>query len=130
MTMKRQETGMRKIFLLPTVVLLSMTAWAGDKEMQGTLVSESSVACGSEAKGKKSTQLMCQEYVIRTDTTEYHVRQEKEAHKALIPVNAPVELTLKKDKMKFKVNGKEYEMLVVSESAVPAGAAPAAPSKP
>ena len=121
---------MRKIFLLPTVVLLSMTAWAGDKEMQGTLVSESSVACGSEAKGKKSTQLMCQEYVIRTDTTEYHVRQEKEAHKALIPVNAPVELTLKKDKMKFKVNGKEYEMLVVSESAVPAGAAPAAPSKP
>ncbi len=114
---------MRKTFLLLTsVIVLGMMAWAA--EMQGTIVSESSVPCGSEAKGKKSTQLMCQEYVIRTDTTEYHVRQEKEAHKALVPVNAPVELTLKKDKMKFKANGKEYEMLVVSESAAPAATAP------
>jgi hypothetical protein len=114
---------MRKTFLLLTFVALSLMAWAADKE-QGTIISESSVACGSEAKGKKQTELMCQEYVIRTDTTEYHVRQEKEAHKELLPVNAPVELTLKKDKMKFKVNGKEYEMLVVSESAIPAAAPP------
>lgn len=116
---------MRKTFLVlcfvaSSIVAFSMTAWASDKEMQGTIVSENSVACGSEAKGKKSTPMMCQEYVIRTDSTEYHVRQEKEAHKGLLPVNAPVELTLKKDKMKFKVSGKEYEMLVVSESAVPA----------
>jgi hypothetical protein len=105
---------------------LTMTAAAKDKEMQGTIVSENSVPCGSEAKGKKQTmQLMCQEYVIRTDTTEYHVRQEKEAHKEMLPVNAPVELTLSKDKMKFKVNGKGYEMLVVSESAAPAATSPA-----
>jgi len=65
--------------------------------------------------------------VIRTDATDYHVRQEKEEHKALLPVNAPVELTLSKDKMKFKVNGKGYEMLVVSESAAPMGAPTAAP---
>jgi hypothetical protein len=63
---------------------------------------------------------MCQEYVIRTGATEYHVRQEKEAHKEMLPVNAPVELSINKDKMKFKVNGKSYEMLVVSESAAPA----------
>ncbi len=113
---------MRKMFLLLlTVVALAMTAVATDSPMQGTIVSESSVSCGSQAKGKKQTvEMMCQEYVIRTDTTEYHVRQEKEAHKALLPVNSPVELTLKKDKMKFKVEGKEYEMLVVSESAAPA----------
>ena len=113
---------MRKMVLLLAVVALGVgAAWAKDA-MQGTLVSENSVACGSEAKGKKQTvEMMCQEYVIRTDTTEYHVRQEKEAHKALLPVNSPVELTLHKDKMKFKVNGKEYEMLVVSESAAPAG---------
>jgi hypothetical protein len=105
---------------------LTMTAAAKDREMQGTIVSENSVPCGSEAKGKKQTmQLMCQEYVIRTDTTEYHVRQEKEAHKEMLPVNAPVELTLSKDKMKFKVNGKGYEMLVVSESAAPAATSPA-----
>jgi hypothetical protein len=112
--------------LLMAVLALGMMAVAKDKEMQGTIVSENSVPCGSEAKNKKQTmELMCQEYVIRTDTTEYHVRQEKEAHKEMLPVNAPVELTLSKDKMKFKVNGKGYEMLVVSESAVPAAASPA-----
>ena len=115
---------MRKTFLLLAVVVVSLgmsAAWAKDKEMQGTIVSENSVPCGSEAKNKKqSVSMMCQEYVIRTDATDYHVRQEKEEHKALLPVNAPVELTLSKDKMKFKVNGKGYEMLIVSESAAPA----------
>ncbi|HEY6337015.1 MAG TPA: hypothetical protein VIW68_00835 [Candidatus Sulfotelmatobacter sp.] len=114
---------MKKTFLLLAVVflgemVLGVGAAAAKDKMQGTIVSESSVACGSQAKGKKETvQVMCQEYVIRTDTTEYHVRQEKEAHQAMLPVNAPVELSLSKDKMKFTVNGKSYEMLVVSESA-------------
>jgi hypothetical protein len=128
-----QETIMRKMFLMLTIVAACMgTASAKDKEMQGTIVSENSVSCGSQAKGKKSTDVMCQEYVIRTDTTEYHVRQEKEAHKELLPVNAPVELSLNKDKMKFKVNGKGYEMMVVSEAAVttPSAAAPSTAAAP
>jgi len=100
---------------------------AAKEMMQGKIVSENSVNCGTQDKGKKKTvQMMCQEYVIRTDTTDYHVRQEKESHKDILPVNAPVELTLSKDKMKFKVNGKEYEMMVVSEAAAPAPGAPAA----
>jgi len=119
---------MRKSFLLlMTVAALGMMAAASEKEtMQGTIVSENSVSCGTQEKGKKKTvEEMCQEYVIRTDATEYHVRQEKEAHKDILPVNAPVELTLNKDKMKFKVNGKSYEMMVVSEAAVPAAGTPA-----
>ena len=121
---------MRKLVLMLGVATLSASmATAKDTVMQGTIVSESSVPCGSEAKGKKQTvDLMCQEYVIRTETTEYHVRQQKEEHKALLPVNAPVELTISKDKMKFKVNGKGYEMLIVSESAVTAPAAAPAPA--
>lgn len=66
--------------VLPLAILtLGMTLTAAAKdEMQGTLISENSVQCGSQAKNKKQTmELMCQEYVIRTDTTEYHVRQEK-----------------------------------------------------
>jgi hypothetical protein len=114
---------MRKALLAVTVLSLGLTAGAKDKEMTGTIISENSVQCGSQAKGKKTSDLMCQEYVIRTETTEYHVRQEKEGHKEMLPVNAPVELTISKDKMKFKVNGKGYEMLVVSESAAPAAAA-------
>jgi hypothetical protein len=121
-----------KTILLSAVLLsLNLTAAAKDNVMQGTLISENSVDCGTQAKGKKqTTDLMCQEYVIRTETTEYHVRQEKQAHKEMLPVNAPVELTINKDKMKFKVNGKSYEMLVVSEAAAPAAAAPAAAPKP
>ena len=121
--MKRTE-----MVLLLALLAVGVTATAKD-EMQGTIVSENSVQCGSQAKGKKqTTELMCQEYVIRTGATEYHVRQEKEAHKEMIPVNAPVELSLSKDKMKFKVNGKSYEMLVVSESAAPVAAPAAAPA--
>jgi uncharacterized low-complexity protein len=112
---------------LATLMLAAIAAQAKD-EMSGTIVSENSVQCGTENKNKKkSTDMMCQEYVIRTGSTDYHVRQEKEAHKELIPVNAPVELSIKKDKMKFRVNSKEYEMLIVSESSAPApGATPAA----
>jgi hypothetical protein len=122
---------MKSNCLLLALLLLGALAAAKDNPMQGTIVSENSVSCGSQADGKKkTTELMCQEYIIRTESTDYHVRQEKEAHKALLPVNAAVELTLKKDRMKFKVNGKEYEMLIVSESAAPSTAAPAATSKP
>jgi hypothetical protein len=126
-----EETAMKSHYPLLVFLLFGAFAVAKDTPMQGTIVSENSVSCGSQADGKKkTTELMCQEYVIRTDATEYHVRQEKEAHKALLPVNAAVELTLKKDRMKFKLNGKEYEMLIVSESAASSAAAPAAASKP
>jgi hypothetical protein len=128
---------MKKMFPLLTgmvlcAVVLGVGAAAAKDKMQGTIMSENSVSCGSEAKGKNKKEtvtLMCQEYVIRTGTTDYHVRQEKEAHKAMLPVNAPAELSLSKDKMKFTVNGKSYEMLIVSESAAPTTAtAPAAAS--
>jgi len=80
-----------------------------------------SVSCGSQIKNKKeTTELLCQEYVVRTDTTEYHIRQEKHAGQELIPVNTNIEFTLDKDKMKFRANGKKYEYLVVSEAAVAA----------
>ena len=65
--------------------------------------------------------MLCQEYGVRTETTGYHVRQEKHADQELLPVTTGMELTLDKDKMKLKANGKKYEYLVVSETA------PAAP---
>jgi hypothetical protein len=120
----------RKTFVLVAVAVLAGIPAAAKEPQAGTIVSESSVACGSQVKNKKQTaDLLCQEYVVRAEGTEYHVRQEKPADKALIPVNTSVEFTLEKDKMKFKANGKKYEYLVVSETAAPATAA-AATQKP
>lgn len=113
---------MKKTYWLAAMVALAAIPAAANEPQPGTIVAESSVPCGSQVtnKGKGTTQVLCQQYVVRTDTTEYHVRQEKPADKALIPVNTPVEFTLDKDKMKFKANGKKYEYLVVSETAVTA----------
>jgi hypothetical protein len=108
----------RKTFVLLAAVALAGIPAAAKEPQTGTIISESSVACGSQVKNKKQTaDLLCQEYVVRAEGTEYHVRQEKPADKALIPVNTSVEFTLEKDKMKFKANGKKYEYLVVSETA-------------
>jgi hypothetical protein len=117
---------MRKRLMFVAAVVLAGIPAAAKEPQAGTIVSESSVACGSQVKNKKQTaDVLCQEYVIRTETTVYHVRQEKPADKALIPVNASVEFTLDKDKMKFKAEGKKYEYLIVSESAAPVTAAAA-----
>ena len=110
---------MRIAYLLVAAVLLAEIPAAAKEPQAGTIVSESSVACGSQmAKNKKGTmEVLCQEYVVRTETTEYHIRQEKAAKQEMIPVNTSIEFTLDKDKMKFKANGKKYEYIVVSESA-------------
>ena len=96
---------------------------AGNKPQFATIISENSVVCGSTVeKGKKNKQMtvevLCQEYVVRTEGTDYHIRQTKPSEKALIPVNTAIEFTLDKDKMKFKANGKSYEYVIVSEAAV------------
>jgi hypothetical protein len=110
---------MKRIYLLAGAMILAAMPAAAKEPQPGTIVAESSVACGSKVKNKKeTTEVLCQEYVVRTETTEYHVRQEKPANKALIPVNTPIEYTLDKNKMKFTANGKKYEYLVVSETAL------------
>jgi hypothetical protein len=114
---------MRKPFLLAVVVFSgAIVVQAGNKPQGGTIISENSVACGSTLeKGKKnkqtSVEVLCQEYVVRTAGTDYHVRQVKPSDKALIPINTSIEFTLDRDKMKFRANGKSYEYLVVSEAA-------------
>ena len=115
---------MKKTFLLAAVgVLAAICAQADDKTQTGTIISESSVSCGSKLEKKKQTELLCQEYVVRTDTTDYHIRQMKPVEKELIPINTPIEFSLDKDKIKFKAGGKSYEYIVVSESAAAADAA-------
>ena len=89
----------------------------------GTIISEASVSCGTKTQGKKqSSELLCQQYTVRTDTTEYQIRQPKPASKAIVPANTVIDFKIDKDKMKFTADGKKYEYLVVGTSAIPAAA--------
>ena len=74
---------------------------------------------------KSSTAVLCQQYVVRTATTEYEIRQPKPSEQAIIPANSTIQFATNKDKMKFKLNGKSYEFLIVGTSAITAqGATP------
>jgi hypothetical protein len=116
---------MKKPLLLAVVVIFAtMFAHAGDKSQAGTIISENSVSCGNKLEKKKETELLCQEYVVRTGSTDYRIRQPKAIERELIPINTPIEFKLDKDKIKFKANGKSYEYVVVSEIAADAAAAP------
>lgn len=111
---------MKKMLLLMGVTAMGATfSLAGQKPMNGTIISEASVDCGTKKQGRKeSTALLCQQYTVRTETSEYQIRQEKPGGKAILAANTPIEFTLDKDKMKFKANGKKYEFLVVGNSAI------------
>jgi hypothetical protein len=87
----------------------------------GSIVSMNSVPCGSVGKRhKKTLELLCQEYVVRTDTLEYHIRQQGQKHADLLPVGEQAEFRLVKDTMHLRVSepdgktGKEHEYLVTS----------------
>jgi hypothetical protein len=113
---------MKRQFVVLAVVVFGVTCIGAAKDPEtATIVSEKSVECGTKNQGKKkSTEVLCQQYTVRTATTEYQIRQEKPADRAIIPANTAIEFTLNKDKMKFKANGKSYEYLVVGTSAVSA----------
>jgi hypothetical protein len=113
-----------KRFSLAIVVCLLVPIFAGAKQpvyQTGTIVSMNSVRCGSRGKRHKSTlELLCHEYVIRTDSLEYHIRQQGDEHTDLLPVGQQAEFRLVKDVMRLRVSeqdgktSKEHAYLVVS----------------
>jgi hypothetical protein len=120
---------MKKSLLVCTVLSMAAAlASAGPQPRSGTIVSQTSVACGEKKSKKQDLDLMCQQYVVRTTTTDYTVRQEKPANQALIPLSIPVEFTLDKNKMKFKANGKSYEYQVVGQAMAPTGTSQTSPA--
>ena len=112
---------MKRILLFVAVVLVTLDiAAAGPKPQTGTIVSQSSSACGQKKSKKSDLDLMCQQYVVRTATIDYTVRQQKPSDQTLIAPNTPVTFTIDKNKMKFKASGKSYEYLVLSQTAAAA----------
>ena len=94
--------------------------FAKDAYQPCTIVSMSDVACGSHRTvgWNKSADVLCQEYVIRTATLEYHIRQPKDKHASLLPIGAQAEFLVHKDEIKLRVNGKVRTFTVTGASAL------------
>ena len=110
-----------KALALAAVAFCAAFSLGKNPPASGTIISQESVDCGTKNHGKKSsTPVLCQQYVVHTATTEYKIRQPKPSDSNLIPPNTPIQFTIDKTKMKFKVNDKSYEYLIVGTSALSA----------
>jgi hypothetical protein len=113
---------MRKSLTFFTLLLISTAAAGGPKPQPGTVISHTSVGCGTKKSKKQDIDLLCQQYAVRSGATEYTIRQPKPSDQTLISLNTAIQFTLDKNKMKFKVDGKSFEFIVVSQAAASATA--------
>ena len=107
------------LLLFAAWAFCAILAQAANLPQTATVISENSVNCGSKG-GKKSIDLLCQDYIVRTSSVEYHIRQKKPSNQALVPVNTKITFTIDKDKIKFNIDGKSHEYIIVSEAAISA----------
>ena len=72
---------------------------------------------GTDSGHKKTHALLCQEYLLQSDTVIYHIRPRDEKHPVLRPVGQKAQFRIQKDKMLLQVedvDSKEREYNVVS----------------
>jgi hypothetical protein len=123
-----------KIRVLLPIVLLASSAMAKDQKFyqKGTLSEMNSVECGfDENSGKKfsgmvlgtdsahvkTTKMLCQEYVLKSDRTTYRIRPRDDKHPVLLPVGETAQFRLKKDRLVLRVvegDDKERDYNVIS----------------
>src|SRR5437868_4565312 len=72
---------------------------------------------GTDGAHKKSREMLCQEYVLKTDRVMYRIRPREEKHPVLLPVGERAQFRIKNDKLLLAVpelDGKEREYSVTS----------------
>jgi len=108
-----------KVRPILVVGLLLTTSWSyAATATSGTVVSMTSVECGTKKKKKESTALLCQQYLVHTASSEYKIQQQKPGDQHVIPANTPIQFTISKNKMKFKYDGNKFEFIIVSTAAI------------
>lgn len=126
-----------KSLVFVSMLLVGTFAVANDKNYEkGTLKEMTSVECGLDQKNSKSfvgdllgtdsghsqaRKTFCQEYVLETAHTVYHIRPREQKNPALLPVGESAQFRMKKDRMVLRVpegDNKEREYDVVSMSPV------------
>lgn len=123
-----------KSMLAAAVLLVAGSAFAKDPvfHQQGTITAMDAVECGvDENSGKsfageilgtdgahrKTRELLCHEYLLKSDRVMYRIRPRDEKHPVLLPVGERAEFRIKKDKLLLSVpelDGKEREYSVTS----------------
>ena len=122
---------MKKLLaLFAALVLAELATLAGPKQQTGTVLSQTSVSCGTKKSKKQDIDLLCHQYVVRSGPTDYTVRQPKPDDQHIIPLNTPVEFTLDKSMMKLKANGTSFKFMVISQAAASSAADKPASSAP
>lgn len=124
---------MRKA-LVVAVLVVAANVHAKDKPVyeKGVLVQMDSTSCGyaekdnktvagellgTDGQHKKTQEVLCQEYILKSDRLIYRIRPKDDKHPLLLPVGEAAEFRIHKDKMLLRVpeaEGKEREYIVVS----------------
>jgi len=124
---------MRLHYVLALALIASVAQAKGSRHYQtGKLVRMESVKCGTDAKDAKSfagemlgtdsqhmktKELLCQQYVVQSDSVIYTIRPKDDKHPALLPIGEEAQFRLDKDKILLRVedsDDKEREYFVVS----------------
>jgi hypothetical protein len=123
-----------KTKILITVIVLASFAQAKEPKhhQTGTLLQMDSTECGvdensgkslvgemvgTDSAHKKTHALLCQEYLLQSETVIYRIRPRDEKHPVLLPVGEKAQFRIQKDKMLLQVEDvdeKEREYSVVS----------------
>jgi hypothetical protein len=72
---------------------------------------------GTDGQHKNTQEVLCQEYILKSERLIYRIRPKDDKHPTLLPVGETAEFRIHKDKMILRVpesDGKEREYIVVS----------------
>ena len=125
---------MKRVTIATLFFTLASTTQAKDKPVfeKGVLLQMDSSSCGyaekdgktvageifgTDGQHKNTKEVLCQEYILKSDRLIYRIRPKDDKHPALLPVGEAAEFRIHKDKMLLRVvesDGKEREYIVVS----------------
>jgi hypothetical protein len=124
---------MRLQYVLAMVLVVATAQAKEPKHYQsGKLLKMESVKCGTDEKNGKSLagemigtdsahmkthELLCQQYVLETDSVMYTIRPKDEKHPVLLPIGEKAQFRMDKDKIVLRVedlDDKDREYDVVS----------------
>jgi hypothetical protein len=129
----RRLTEMQLKCLLAIMLFATVASAKEPRHYQsGKLLKMESVKCGTDEKNGKSLagemigtdsahmkthELLCQQYVLETDSVMYTIRPRDEKHPVLLPIGEKAQFRMDKDKIVLRVedmDDKEREYEVVS----------------